>query len=151
VWLRQRERWVRGNNYVLGKTISGMGKFKEKYIGVEFLGFSLMYYIFFFAMILSDIFFVLGILNIVSIRIQGPFLEVWITAYMLFVSEIVLMLSRETDGDNAMNIAYVILMYFTYCQLWLVVVMSAFIKDFIKKEKMIWYKTERSAETNVVP
>jgi cellulose synthase/poly-beta-1,6-N-acetylglucosamine synthase-like glycosyltransferase len=151
VWLRQRERWVRGNNYVLSKTISGFSKFKEKHIGIEFLGFSLMYYIFFFAMILSDIFFILGLLNIVSIRIQGPFLEVWITAYMLFVSEIVLMLSRETDGDNVMNIAYVILMYFTYCQLWLVVVMSAFIKDFIKKEKMIWYKTERSAETNVVP
>jgi hypothetical protein len=65
---------------------------------------------------------------------------------MLFVSEIVLMLSREKSEDSASNILYVILMYFTYCQMWLVVVLSAFIKDFVRKEKMVWYKTERSAD-----
>jgi cellulose synthase/poly-beta-1,6-N-acetylglucosamine synthase-like glycosyltransferase len=149
VWLKQRERWVRGNNYVLKETIRDFMSFKEKIIGFEFLGFSLMYYIFFVAMILSDLFFVLGLLNIVNVRIQGPFLEVWIAAYMLFVSEIVLMLSRETDEDSAKNIFFVILMYFTYCQLWLVVVVSAFIKDFIKKEKSAWYKTERTAEVEI--
>jgi len=146
VWLRQRERWVRGNNYVTGKIIKDFLGFKNKVIGMEFMVFGLMYYVFFLATILSDIFFVLGLLNIIHIRIQGPFLEVWIAAYMLFVSEIVLTLSRESNEDNITNIFYVILMYFTYCQLWLVVVISAFIKDFIKKEKATWYKTERTVE-----
>jgi hypothetical protein len=113
---------------------------------MEFVVFGLMYYVFFAATLMSDIFFILGLFNVVHIRIQGPFLEVWIAAYMLFVSEIVLTLSRETNEDNIKNIFYVILMYFTYCQLWLVVVMSAFIKDFIRKEKAIWYKTERTVE-----
>ncbi len=144
VWLRQRERWVRGNNYVLTRVLAEFKAFKNKAIGTEFLLFFVMYYVFFLAMISSDIFFILGLLNLVHIRIQGPFLEVWIAAYMLFVSEIVLMLSRESNEDSVTNIFYVILMYFTYCQLWLVVVISAFIKDFIKKEKALWYKTERS-------
>jgi hypothetical protein len=122
--------------------------FKNKKIGLEFLAFSLMYYLFFIAMLLSNLFFILGLLNIVNIRIQGPFLEVWITAYMLFVSEIVLTLSREPNEDSPLNVLCVILMYFTYCQLWLIVVASAFIKDFIKKEKMVWYKTERTADVH---
>ena len=96
---------------------------------------------------MSDIFFILGLFNLVHIRIQGPFLEVWIAAYMLFVSEIVLTLSRESNEVNIKNILYVILMYFNYCQLWLVVVISAFFKDFIRKEKATWYKTERNVET----
>jgi cellulose synthase/poly-beta-1,6-N-acetylglucosamine synthase-like glycosyltransferase len=144
VWLKQRERWVRGNNYVLKKVFFDFMNFKNKTIGLEFLIFTSMYYIFFFAMVFSDIFFVLGLLNIINIRIQGPFLEVWIVAYMLFVSEIVLTLSREPNEDSAKNIFYVILMYFTYCQLWIIVVFSAFIKDFIKREKTLWYKTERT-------
>jgi hypothetical protein len=90
-------------------------------------------------------------LNVVSIRIQGPFLELWIAAFMLFVSEIVLMLSREPNEDSASNIFYVIMMYFTYCQLWIVVVISAFFKDFIKKEKATWYKTERTASVPAKP
>lgn len=147
VWLKQRERWVRGNNYVLKKVWKDFNGFKSKIIGTEFLSFSLMYYIFFFGMILSDIFFILGLLHFVNIRIEGPFLEIWIAAYMLFVSEIVLMLSRETNEDSIKNIIYAIFMYFTYCQLWLIVVSSAFIKDFIKKEKMVWYKTERTSHS----
>lgn len=65
---------------------------------------------------------------------------------MLFVSEIVLMLSRETGEDDIENILIVFLMYFTYCQLWLVVVTSAFIKDFVTREKTVWHKTERTSE-----
>ncbi|MEI8218886.1 MAG: glycosyltransferase family 2 protein [Elusimicrobiota bacterium] len=146
VWLKQRTRWVRGNNYLLVKLLKEFGNFKNKAIGIEFLAFSMMYYLFFIAMLLSNIFFALGLLNIVTIRIQGPFLELWIAAFLLFVSEIVLMLSREPNEDSASNIFYVMAMYFTYCQLWLIVVVSAFIKDFIKKEKAVWYKTERTAE-----
>lgn len=103
-----------------------------------------MYYIFFSAILLSDIFFILGLLNIVNVQIQGPFLEVWIVAYMLFVSELTLMLSRESGEESVKNFFYIILMYFTYCQLWLIVGLSAFIKDFVIKEKNIWYKTERT-------
>jgi cellulose synthase/poly-beta-1,6-N-acetylglucosamine synthase-like glycosyltransferase len=147
IWLKQRERWVRGNNYVTRQIFSDFTKFKNPIIGMEFLFFFSMYYIFFFAMVLSDIFFILGLLGIVSIGIQGPFLEVWIVAYMLFVSEIVLTLSREPNEDSQSNIFYVILMYFTYCQLWIIVVLSAFFKDFVTREKFKWYKTERFAET----
>lgn len=50
VWLRQRERWVRGNNYVFSKLIRIRRDFKSSVIGWEFVLFSSMYYIFFAAM-----------------------------------------------------------------------------------------------------
>jgi len=146
VWLRQRERWVRGNNYVTARILKDFWHFKNKIIGMEFVGFGLMYYVFFAATLMSDIFFILGLFNLVHIRIQGPFLEVWIAAYMLFVSEIVLTLSRESNEDNIQNIFYVILMYFTYCQLWVVVAtlgLIGYVKNVVRHAETRWYKTER--------
>ena len=46
----------------------------------------------------SALLFVLGLFGIIFIPVPGPYLEVWIMAYLLFVTEIVLMLSRETGG-----------------------------------------------------
>jgi len=34
-------------------------------------------------------------------------------------------------------------MYFTYCQLWPLVVASAFYKEYIRGEKRTWAKTKR--------
>jgi hypothetical protein len=59
------------------------------------------------------------------------------------VSEIVLMLSREPGEDSISNILYTMTMYFTYCQLWPLVVASAFYKEYIKGEKRTWSKTQR--------
>ena len=47
VWLKQRERWVRGNNYVTVKILKEFWQFKNKVIGTEFVVFGLMYYVFF--------------------------------------------------------------------------------------------------------
>lgn len=55
-------------------------------------------------------------------------------------------LSIEKNQLTAKNIFYVILMYFTYSQLWLVLVMVSLILELrriIKKEDSKWYKTER--------
>ena len=64
-------------------------------------------------------------------------------AYLLFVTEIVLMLSREVGEDSVSNIFFTMAMYFTYCQLWPLVVASAFWKEYIRGEKRTWTKTQR--------
>jgi hypothetical protein len=78
----------------------------------------------------------------VAISLPGPYTFVWVTSLILFIFEIFLAISYD-DEDNFKNLAIVVLMYFSYCQLWIYVVIKAAYQDYIKKEKHIWDKTIR--------
>ena len=80
------------------------------------------------------------------IRALGPYAELWLLAFMLFVLEIAIALSREKDEDSLTNLLLVVAAYFTYCQLWIPVVVVAFVDDVILRRKRVWAKTERFAE-----
>jgi hypothetical protein len=54
----------------------------------------------------------------------------------------VIALSREKE-DSPLNIVLIALSYFTYCQLWIFVVLKAAYDDFILKREHIWVKTQR--------
>ncbi len=142
-WLRQRTRWVRGNNYVLRKFALQLFRFKPRLIGFELLYSIALYYVFFFAILLSDLLFLLCILDLIFIPVLGPYNQVWIVAVLLFEMEILLALSREKGEDTPLNMLLTFFMYFTYCQLWVVVVLKGFYDDFIVKREMKWAKTER--------
>jgi hypothetical protein len=65
-----------------------------------------------------------------------------VTSLILFLFE--LFLSISYDGEDTLtNLAIIILMYFTYSQLWIYVVIKSVYQDLIKKEKRIWDKTVR--------
>ena len=85
-------------------------------------------------------------LGFVSIRAIGPYSHIWVLAFLLFVLEVSITLSREKDEDSFFNLVLVVFAYFTYCQLWVVVVVRAFIDDVILRRKKTWAKTERFAE-----
>jgi cellulose synthase/poly-beta-1,6-N-acetylglucosamine synthase-like glycosyltransferase len=142
-WLRQRTRWVRGNNYVLRKFAWQLFQFKPRLIGFELLYSISLYYVFFFAILLSDLLFLLCVLDLIFIPVLGPYNQVWIVAVLLFEMEILLALSREKGEDTPLNMLLTFFMYFTYCQLWVVVVLKGFYDDFIVKREMKWAKTER--------
>ena len=142
-WIRQRTRWVRGNNYVLRKYLFKLFRFKPRIIGFELLYSISLYYVFFLAIVLSDILFLLCMLNLIFIPVLGPYKQVWRVAVILFVMEILLALSREKEEDTPLNFLLILLMYFTYCQLWIVVVFKGFYDDFVLKREMKWAKTER--------
>ena len=143
VWFKQRTRWARGNFYLMRKFISGIKTAKNKALGFEVFYFLCLYYVFVAAILTSALLFFLGLFGLIFIPVPGPYLEVWLTAYLLFVTEIVLMLSREPGEDSISNILFTMLMYFTYCQLWPLVVANAFYKEYIKGEKRTWSKTKR--------
>ena len=65
VWIRQRMRWVRGNNYVVGKFLKELPKFKKKILAFDLLYTLTLYYVFFFAILISDVVFVHAGLNLV--------------------------------------------------------------------------------------
>lgn len=142
VWMRQRTRWVRGNNYVLGKFFKEIPKFKSKRLAFDVLYTLLLYYVFFVAMLISDVLFILGAFNLITMSLPGPYTLVWIMAFFLFIVEIVLAVSYDGE-DRLRNIGLIILMYFTYCQFWIYVVLRAMYIEHVKKEERVWDKTIR--------
>jgi cellulose synthase/poly-beta-1,6-N-acetylglucosamine synthase-like glycosyltransferase len=142
VWFKQRTRWARGNNYVIEKYITKVFGIRPRVVGLELFYAMAVYYIFFLAILLSDLLFILSFVNLILIPVPGPYKEVWIFAYILFLLEIVIALSREKE-DSPLNIALIALSYFTYCQLWILVVLKAAYDDFILKREHVWVKTQR--------
>ncbi|MBI3766250.1 MAG: glycosyltransferase family 2 protein, partial [Ignavibacteriales bacterium] len=141
-WIKQRTRWVRGNNYVGSKFLKEIPKFKNKFIAFELLYLLSLYYVFLVAIISSDVLFLLGVFNVVMISLPGPYTMVWVIGIILFLLEILLALSYDRE-DKLSNIFLTLLMYFTYCQFWIYIVGKAIYLDLIKKEKRTWVKTVR--------
>lgn len=142
VWIKQRTRWVRGNNYVASKFLKKVGGFKNKFLGFEVLYLLSLYYVFFVAIVASDILFLLGAFNVVLITLPGPYTTVWGVALVLYLLEIFLALSYDRE-DTFGNFALTFLMYFTYCQFWIYIVGKAIYLDAIRREKRTWVKTIR--------
>jgi cellulose synthase/poly-beta-1,6-N-acetylglucosamine synthase-like glycosyltransferase len=142
VWMKQRVRWVRGNNYVIAKFFKLIPHFKNKRIRFDLLYTLALYYIFFFAIIISDVLCVLSLLSIISIPLPGPYSVVWLMAFILFIFEIMLAISFDKE-DRPKNLALILLMYVSYCQLWIFIMLKAFYLDKVKKEGHVWDKTVR--------
>ncbi len=142
VWIKQRVRWVRGNNYVLAKFIKEIPNFKNKRLRFDLLYTLALYYVFFVAILVSDILFFLSLFGVISIPLPGPYSVVWIVAIVLFMFEILLAVSFDKE-DNWKNLGLILVMYFTYCQLWIFVMLKAFYLENIKKATHEWDKTVR--------
>ena len=142
VWFRQRNRWVRGSNYLVRKYARRLLRARPRRIAWELLYALSLYYIFFFAVVISDLLFVLGAAGLIRITVPGPYSLVWVFAFFTFVLQIVLALSCEHE-DSSLNILLAVFMYFTYCQMWIPLVARAFYDDFVAHRPMKWAKTER--------
>ena len=142
VWLKQRMRWVRGNNYVIAKFFKEIPKFKSKRLAFDILYTLLLYYVFFVAIIISDALFNVSGLNLVSIALPGPYTLVWMFAFFLFILEIFLAVSFDSE-DSLKSIGLILVMYFTYCQFWIYVVLKAVYVERFQKKKGFWDKTVR--------
>ncbi len=142
VWFKQRVRWARGNNYVIEKYFTQVFHIRPRAVGIELFYAMAVYYIFFLAILLSDLLFLVSCAGLVSIPVPGPYSEVWLLAYLLFILEIVIALTREKE-DSPLNILLIALSYFSYCQLWILVVLKGVYDDFILKREHVWVKTER--------
>jgi len=146
-WFKQRSRWARGNNYLVAKHVRRVLAIRPKRLGFELLYTLALYYVFFAAIVLSDVLFGLCALGLVRVPVPGPFAEVWVLALALFVVEVTLALSRAEGEDSLLNILLTVVAYFTYCQLWIPVVLKGFYDDYIRRKARIWVKTERFAVT----
>ncbi len=142
VWLRQRTRWVRGNFYVLRKFLLSAWKFKNKFLALQLLYLSLLYYLFLFAVLVSHLVFLTCVTGLLRIDVPGPYNAVWLSAFLLFVAELLLVLSYERE-NSPREIGLSALMYVTYCQAWILVVFRALWHEYFLKEGAVWDKTVR--------
>lgn len=146
VWWKQRTRWARGNQYVVLKFLGRIFSLKQRRIMFDIFYFFFTYFLFFFGVIVSNAIFVVNLFVDLQLSVGNIAIVLWIIAFLLFLTEVMITLSIERNQLTIKNIGYVLAMYFTYSQMWIVlVVVSLFLemKRIIKKEEHTWYKTER--------
>ena len=149
VWMKQRTRWAEGNMWIMGQYFFRLLTLHNPRIRVDVVYFAFTYFAFFLSIIVSDTIFLLGLLGISHITLTGPFIVIWLLAYVLFVAETYLSLSLERGEGTWQNFLRTAIMYFTYSQLWLILVFkAAFLllkRAFSRDKSFHWYKTERSS------
>jgi cellulose synthase/poly-beta-1,6-N-acetylglucosamine synthase-like glycosyltransferase len=146
VWFKQRTRWVNGNIYVLVKYLKDMFNVGSARVLFDLYYYFSVYFLFLSSIIVSDVIFLIAIFTGYQVSIIGNFFLVWILTYLVFTLQISIALSIEKGEINLSNVLLILLMYFTYCQLWLFVSFYGFyrnIRDRIMKRTTKWYKTER--------
>ena len=146
VWWKQRTRWARGNQYVVLKFMGQLFELKRKKIVFDIFYFFFTYFLFFFGVILSNSLFVLNLFFDIGLEVGNMTMVLWILAFLLFVTEVFVTLSIERSEFNLQNFFTVILMYFTYSQLWIVLVIYSLyleMKRVLFNQDVKWYKTDR--------
>lgn len=146
VWFKQRSRWAKGNIYVVIKNFKYLFDNSAGATRFDILYYILIYAFFLSATIISDLLFIFGAAELVTINIIGYNIILWILAYSVFVFSILVAISTEKGELSFSNFLVVLAMYFTYCKLWGIVAAIGFynyIKDVILKREAKWYKTER--------
>ncbi|MBF4500567.1 glycosyltransferase family 2 protein [Savagea sp. SN6] len=146
VWWKQRTRWARGNQYVVLKFLSQIKTLKRKSIIFDLFYFFFTYFLFFFGVILSNSLFIINLFYDLNLSIGNVALVLWGLAFLLFIAEVMIALSIETTEMNTSNFFHVIAMYFTYSQMWIILVIYSLyleMKRVLFKQEVTWYKTER--------
>lgn len=142
-WMLQRHRWVRGQNHLFKKHVPTLFRIRPRSIGLELLYSLSLYYAFFVAIVISDLFFLFSTTGLLRIEVAGPYTLVWLFAFLGFFLQLATALAYENEDKSVANHLLVLAMYFTYCQLWIPVVAWAFFDDFISRRPAKWAKTRR--------
>jgi len=141
-WVGQRTRWARGNTYLIAKHGRRLLRFPLKLMSIEILNLLYLYYFFMFAILFSDILFILSLFHIVHIRVPGPYAQLWGLAFLLFLMEILIALSFE-DEDSFSSLGLAVVAYLIYTKLWVYVVIKSLLEEYVFKYNKTWVKTER--------
>ncbi|GGF93414.1 glycosyl transferase family 2 [Paenibacillus albidus] len=146
VWFKQRTRWAKGNIYVIVKNFPLLFDKSAAKIRFDILYYLSIYFLLLLSLLTSDTLLVLHALGYVHTTIAGLSSFLWLLAIVLFVVGIFITLTTEKGEMSLSNVWIILLMYVSYCQLWMLVAaygLYNYIKDTIFKREVKWYKTER--------
>ncbi|SDC17476.1 Glycosyltransferase, catalytic subunit of cellulose synthase and poly-beta-1,6-N-acetylglucosamine synthase [Paenibacillus sp. UNCCL117] len=146
VWFKQRTRWAKGNIYVIVKNLKLVADPAAKLIRFDILYFLSIYFLLLTSLIMSDMLLILNALGYVTTTIAGFSSFLWLLAITLFVVGTFVTLVTEKGEMRLSNLWLILLMYISYCQLWMVVAaygLYTYLKDLVFRREAKWYKTER--------
>ncbi|TCZ75702.1 glycosyltransferase family 2 protein [Paenibacillus albiflavus] len=146
VWFKQRTRWAKGNIYVIIKNIPLLFKRSAHKIKFDILYFLSIYFLLLTSLVISDLLLIFNALGFVHTTIASFSSFLWLLAITLFILGTFLTIITEKGEMRLSNIWIIMLMYVSYCQLWMIVSVNGlynYFKDVIFKREVKWYKTER--------
>src|SRR5699024_4316156 len=108
--------------YVIMKFMLQLFTLKRKAIIFDIFYFFFTYFLFFSGVIISNVLFITNLFYDLQLSIGIVAMVLWIAAYFLYVSEVFITLSIEKTEMTFANLLTVLFMYFTYSQLWIVLV-----------------------------
>lgn len=145
-WLKQRSRWTMGNLLVTQKYLPAAFAYPYP-LGLEILTFALNYVLFMPALIASDLVCVMGLLGWSNITFRGPFFVLWGLSFLVYVLHMQFAIEREDPRIS--NSVYAVISYFTYAQLFPIVLALAawgIFRQQLRGGAINWVKTERTRE-----
>ncbi len=145
VWLRQRTRWSQGNIYILAKSLHERSWLRGRVL-VHILQQFIVYVGFAGLLIASDVWLIMGMTGAIHEQYTAPLLLLWFYSYAVYLLQLI---SAQTV-DNRLspaNIFVAIIMYCTYAQLFLVLLIrgtySYFLRQHGSSSGPVWDKTDR--------
>jgi cellulose synthase/poly-beta-1,6-N-acetylglucosamine synthase-like glycosyltransferase len=149
VWLKQRTRWARGNNYAIAKLLRNFAASRSKPLALEALFTLMVPYFFMYAILASQIAIVLWLMKMNPADYFGNVAYFWVLAMSLYLAEVTIALSYDHEA-SPLNVLLAASMYYTYCQAWLVAVLCALWADCVVRKSRTWDKTVRF-DTEILP
>ncbi|MBM7702395.1 glycosyltransferase family 2 protein [Metabacillus iocasae] len=146
VWWRQRTRWARGNLYVVVKYVKGFRNLEHKKVYIDLIYLFYTYVLFLVGVLLSNGLLIANLLFDLHLQHGGTMLTLMVLAFCIFLTQVSLALAIETNQLTVKNVLVLFLMYFTYSQIWILLVIHASFLEFkrmVFKQEIKWYKTAR--------
>lgn len=145
VWLRQRTRWSQGNIYILAKALHERSWLRGRVL-VHILQQFIVYVGFAGLLLASDVWLILGLTGTIHEQYTAPLLLLWFYSYAVYLLQLI---SAQTV-DNRLspaNIFVAIIMYCTYAQLFLVLLIRG-TYSYLRRQHgsssgPVWDKTDR--------
>jgi cellulose synthase/poly-beta-1,6-N-acetylglucosamine synthase-like glycosyltransferase len=150
VFIKQRTRWLIGNLYLLEKLFYDPTFWRGKVL--YHTGQHLLTYFFFVIMLLfSNVWVVLNLVGVDLPVLTQPLLMIWFLSYMVFSFQVVgsMIFNQNT---SAINLLVGMFMYFTYSQLFLILLFRAIYSYSVSRlrgKTIAWDKTKRYKEGQV--
>ena len=143
VWMTQRTRWARGNNYAIMKIVRNFYKSKDKWRTFENLFMLATSYCFLMAIVVSQVVLLMSFcgLNHISHN-TGWIIGFWQFSALFYFLQIWFSLSQAKEAQPG-NLLVGLLMYFFYGYLWMAAITRALYLDVVVRKERIWDKTAR--------
>lgn len=143
-FVKQRTRWLTGNIYLLEKSLYDLTHWKGKTFMLS-LHHVLTYLLFVLLLLFSDIFFVMSVAGYQLPKTIAPLLILWFMSYIVYTAQLLSALVVD-QNVSPKNVLFVIIMYFTYAQLFIILLVRSFsiyLWSRLRGKTIAWDKTKR--------